>query len=438
MRTAQNKLFIIFFSVLLSATVLFPSASSAAFVTGKLETIKGMRVLTLWGTPYQKGYAHGSLLAEDIYDLLENYMLEKMFDTDNYLYTSLLLMYYVRLPLLYQREIQGLYDGMKAVLGDDGMYSPKLYRDFLPIDLVRWNMLDVLPLRFEDKDSIGSRGMCSSLSGWGAGTEDGSLIMARNLDLGYPDDKLEHSGLIIVHDDRSWFFPKKDWVSFAWPGAIGCISGMNEDGVGAMTHYANSNPSVEDLMVQIPWLYTPMTLVLRDALESRFYGLSRDPIHNFHSRIGLSLTAGSYNIHVFTPYKNGPAISDPPAAVIEGNTIFAVRRTAGDNDWYTPKLESDTFLATTNHHRKMLTPVECERYDAIVAQLNALDTLDVDTAWEIETSVVQEDGPYHTLHMMAFDADAREIWLSFSDGEKHPYELEPVHFTWDDFFPSLF
>ncbi|MCH7814679.1 MAG: hypothetical protein IID40_11740, partial [Planctomycetes bacterium] len=35
-------------------------------ITGSLETVQGVRVLKLWGTPQQRGFAHGYLLGADL------------------------------------------------------------------------------------------------------------------------------------------------------------------------------------------------------------------------------------------------------------------------------------------------------------------------------------------------------------------------------------
>ncbi len=398
-------------------------------LTGQLEYVNGMRVLRLWGTHYQQGYAHGNLLAEEIVDLLENYMIGRMYALDMYFYTSVLFLLYARVPVPYQLEIAGLYQGMKDSLGEEGLYSPQLKRGFGPLDLLRWNMLEVLQLDFETNDSHAG-GMCSSFSAWGDATADGALIMARNLDFGYPDDMLEQSSLLIAYEDHGRVFQGREWISFAWPGLIACGTGMNEDGVGAAAHYSNSNPNVEDLFVEIPRYYTPLGFVLRDVLESR----RDDPLLYFYLRIALSHTAGSYNIHVFRPHLGGDEKAAAPAAVIEGNHLWAVARTPAQNSRCEPRLDGSCCLAATNHHRLLLEPVPCERYEKIVQALNGSGAPDMQAALTIASETYQYDGPFHTMQIMAFNADTREFMVSFADGSGHAYEKEPIHFFWEDIF----
>lgn len=413
-------------SLLLSLALLLlcaPAAPSAAQeVTGRLETIQGVRVLTLWGNNYQKGYAHGYLLAENIADILENYMIGQLFNLETYPLETLLFAYYVRVPIRYWLELQGLYDGIKAKIKSQGLYSHKLQREFQPIDLLRFNMAETLPLNY----------MCSSLSGWGSGTENGDLLFARDLDFGSSGDLAEQNNLIIVYDNRQFLLSRKNLITFSFPGFIGCLTGINEDGVGAASHYGNSNAPVEDYFTILPKTYTPMSMLVRQVLETRRFGLSDDPITYLSLQLATRLIAGSYNIHIFKPYENNG--SETPAAIIEGNKFQTGVRTWRENQRDDPKLLKDHYLAATNHHRKIQEPESCSRYTTIVNELNSVDVLDMDTALEIERAAAQRDGDMQTIQMMGINANTREIWVAFSDGENSSWDVEPAYFIWDDFF----
>jgi len=54
---------------------------------------------------------------------------------------------------------------------------------------------------------------------------------ARDLDFGFPGDLVDQTNIIIAHQPNSFF--KQRWISIGWPGLIGCLTGMNEEGVGA-------------------------------------------------------------------------------------------------------------------------------------------------------------------------------------------------------------
>jgi hypothetical protein len=355
-------------------------------------------------------------------------MLGEIFDTDNYFYTTLLLMYYVRVPFPLQREIAGIFAGMREALGEAGLYSAKLSRDFMPIDLIRFNMVEIFPLEFE------SRTLCSSASAWDNGTADGSPMMVRNLDFGSPGDLAEKNSIIIVYKHRRGLLAPRRWISFAWPGFVGCLTGMNEKGVTAAVQYANTNPSVEDLMIQIPRVYTPLSFVVRRGLESRSRGMRKNPIGSMFRRLLITPVAGSYNLHMIAPdaVQRGPTAEE--AAVIEGNNIWTGFRTYRYNSMDEPRLNADCFLAATNHHRKIIPPVECPRYETIVDALNSLSKLDMQAGFSILRSVAQDEGPMHTVQMIGISAASRELMISFGGDERSAYEKEPVPLTWNDLF----
>jgi len=67
----RRTLFVLLLSVLLTASLRADEAPAGGFrappqVTGRYEQIQGQRVLTLWGSPRQRGFAQGYLLGEQV------------------------------------------------------------------------------------------------------------------------------------------------------------------------------------------------------------------------------------------------------------------------------------------------------------------------------------------------------------------------------------
>ncbi len=94
----------------------------------------------------------------------------------------------------------------------------------------------------------------------------------------------------------------------------------------------------------------------------------------------------------------------------------------------------DTYLAVTNHHRKLNEPIDCPRYQTLVNRLNETSVLDMDQALAIEREVAQKSGPYNTVQLIGLIPESREIWVSFREGETPAWETEPAHFQWDELF----
>jgi len=417
-------------------------SAPAKTVQGELVTVNGKRVLRVWGSNYDMGYAHGYLLADEIVMFLEDFMLGQLLDVNNYAKTSLLLKAYTKMPPAYWREIQGIYDGMTDALGRQGLYSSNLNRIFQPIDIFAWNMIpEIFRLYFNSKilDVVEPQA-CSSISGWGEGTPDGNLVFARNLDFGSPGDILEKNALIIAY--RPSLFFKYDWVSIAWPGYIGCLSGMNQRGIGATLNLGNQQPDLDELLltidgvyIGIPRYYSSITFTLRQAIENwplLFH--MQDPIGNLYRSIDRIHIAGSFDLHVFMPYSSINFIADQPAAIIECSNQGIALRTAEENEDADPQLFSENYLAVTNHHRKLADPVACPRYDKLVGLLNKTTMLDMNTALDYERQVAQKTEPFNTTYIVGFMPDTLEMWVSFAEEGKTVAEAEPAHFFWEELF----
>jgi len=424
-------------------TAAFPAAADGRPVQGEIEVIDTIRVLKLRGSPVQMGYAHGYLLADDIVHLIEDYMLGTLYDVDNYWKTVALINSFVRVPLAHHLEVAAMYQGLVDARGTNGMYSPKLKRDLLPVDLIAWNMVpEIFRLTFQDTSfAAGPLRFSSSVSGWGAGAAGTALVFARDLDFGYPGDLLDQRSIAIAYQPGCLL--QHEWLSVAWPGMIGCLTCMNDEGTGAALDLGNYAPELEDLLIEhdgiyvaLPFAYTPITLALRQGVENKRSFLRQpDRIADLYAIVGGIGVAGSFDIHVFSAERDSAGVQPAyPAAVIECSHQGAALRTAADNQQYEPRLLSELFLAVTNHHRTLMSPVACERYALQVERLNSLERLDMETALDIERDVAQDEGPYNTVHMVGFAPETRRIWLAFAQGELRAREVEPVQLSWEDLF----
>lgn len=328
---------------LISLTLAFclsaPVHAQTRQVKGELTHIEGKRVLRVWGTHYEMGYAHGYLLAPEIVALLEDYMLGRLLDKQNYWKTRNLLNWYTRIPRAYRKEMQGVYDGMVDALGKEGMYSETIEDYFEPVDLLAFNMIpEIFRLYFNSQGVFGKpAGLCSSISGWGEGTADGNLIFARNLDFGEPGDLLEASTLVIAYQHIESTTREKDWVSIAWPGYLGCLTGMNEHGIGAGLNLGNEQPSLNQLLfnlggiyIGLPFYYTSTAFALRQVIENTPSLLFPEPIGSFRTNLGIINIAGSFDIHLFSPAPGGEIGLYPPAAILECSNRGTALRTSVD------------------------------------------------------------------------------------------------------------
>jgi len=297
---------------------------------GSLERVNGVAVLTLWGTPYQRGFAHGKLLAPGVLDMVDvicgsNLLLS---DTDDYARKILPLMASFTFSKDDEAELQGLFDGVNAALGDKAV-------------LVRiGRRLTLEDLRAVNAAGDWYRQACSTFAAWGARATKGHVWVGRNFD--FLPAKAFYSHQMIIRHKRQG--AKHAWATVSAPGMIGCITGFNEHGVFT---------SVHDVFLPLRPVekgYAPRLLVLRRLMESC---TARDLKAQALPILEARRQMFDNSIFLAAPVADGTA----PAFVFEytgdrtkdkGITV----RTVEDNE----KELSREMLTCTNHFRKRVKP----------------------------------------------------------------------------------
>lgn len=205
---------------LLLSGALLRAQPAAPELHGRLERHDGVRLLRLWGTPAERGYAHGRLLSADIAAVAiaeftarfarQQPMLQQVRKA-----LGRLVVY----PDDVRAEIEGLYAGLR----DSGveLAMPDFERDFDLDDLLVANALDVFGL-------MG----CSSFTLWGEQVEGGGVLTARNFDWPLTGaHMLDGTLLIVQHFDDGGAV-----ASVGWPGYVGTVTGVSDAGFVAYLH----------------------------------------------------------------------------------------------------------------------------------------------------------------------------------------------------------
>ncbi len=380
-------------------------------VNGSLRRVHGQRVLHVWGTPHEMGYAHGNLLRTSILEVLEDYALEVIppssLNTAGVVYGTV-----ADISPELRQEAQGIVDGMRDAGGAE---IAALGRELTANDLLLVNAMT-------DLVAVG----CSSVSAWGAATQSdpelaGASAVVRNLDWSDDEDLLDNQLLIAFEPSD----PNRQAVlSVGFAGYIGCLSCINEAGVTALFNmgYGDGAADLAGAMTG----FAPANLMLRDALERGDIDEDgRTRAADVEAAVRAKTHAGSYIVHVLEPAANVPSAAPARILEVESDGVHTRAPEPGS------PLGTD-LLAATNHLRGKEGPQSCSRYDRIERTATRADrSLDRDALWKLGRSVRLDA----VVHTMLVEPGARRLtlWLRGA-GETSDSRAKPVVHEWDGVF----
>lgn len=202
------------------ATATPAPAPANATVHGRIEVHDGLRLLRTWGTPKERGFAHGYLLADDIALSVRTEFAARFARKPGMLKLARQsLPRMIEYPSAIAAEIDALFDGLLASGVDLDM--PELDRPIDVVDLRVANALDVFGL-------MG----CSGFTVYGDDVDGGGVLSGRNFDWPVTGRHLVDQTLVMVQHGVSG----RAVASVTWPGFVGTVTGVNEDGIAAYLH----------------------------------------------------------------------------------------------------------------------------------------------------------------------------------------------------------
>jgi len=390
---------------------------------GALKIKKGLKILKLNGKPYDRGYAHGSILADQIIDMIRYFNIEfgaksaKRYDKVIIPYVEK----YFTFEEKYIQELSGILDGMKE--SGSNLMIPEINREININDLKALNT-------YGEWLSLG----CSSVSAWGRNTNNTELrrgmIIGRNMD-GEIDLRKATIHHLIIYAVTPYDDNKYSWISVMWPGFIGTYSGMNEEGLGIYTHKGNTDAGLPVTG------FTPKGIIVKDILEniSKRDNVNkiRNIIVNYEQKTGGALGIGNI-LHIVFPYLRQPV----PAAIFEDDYKGGATRYPGE---YEPKDKNVLLCCNTFIKYSVNSPqigINGRRYSALIKKLRQIlenEKRTIDTKTMIE--IIQISSSNRTEHAIIFKPNLMEVEIAVEDlenGIREATKTEWKSFKWEEFF----
>lgn len=347
---------------------------------GAIERHGSLVLLRTWGTPEERGYAHGRLMAREIVEVLRG-ELEARFARKRPMLVQAraTLDRNIAWPEDVRAEIAALHRGIVDAGVDRAM--PELDREIDEKDLLLANALDVYGL-------LG----CSGFTLWGTQVEGGGVLTGRNFDWPFTGAHMvDRTMLLVQHlpDGRAT-------ASVTWPGYVAIVTGVNRDGMTGFLHVGNA--AIRFVPEPESW---PSAIAVREILErsraaqgAACFDLARELLEETSPPIG-------YITRIALP--SVPA-SGAPAAVFE----------ADHDDVAVAPVASGAVV--TNHFlgREAGRPAAKDSIDrhkrivgAIERCLGADDhVVSVAEAWDALVAVQRGGGhAFGTLHSLVFRAE---------------------------------
>ena len=235
-----------------SAKPVVTKKSDSVFVSGKNSLLKnkqGLWELYTEGDPLEIGLNTGALtdsllqkqqkiFFSKIKDLIPSSFEQKMLRHFLKWYNRKL---YLNVPEEYQTEIFGLSEYTSHEFDN---IAPKYQRGLY------LHAAHDIGHALQDLALVG----CSSFAAWNEKSEDGNLILGRNFDFYVNDAFAENKIVAFINPKEGYKF-----MMVTWPGMIGAVSGMNQQG---LTVTINASKSKIPLIAK-----TPISILTREILQ---------------------------------------------------------------------------------------------------------------------------------------------------------------------------
>jgi hypothetical protein len=389
-------------------------------INGKLVCdTSGFKIIKVWGSHYERGYAYGFLAGDGMIDLYKNYI-EPMFGS----YMTVAKQYIeegenIYISEKYQTEAKGLIDGCTAA----GFNTEEL--DYLDL-LVCNSFLDFYGFVKSENRDFDSPG-CSALMSWGDATINTSLngksVISRHVDWTL-NNSLKNNQIVVINIPSEE--DEQPWIMIGFTGLISALSGVNDNGLASFMH------SLSDVNEDaIPGSgYEPIWFANRKALEQLDYNSDGYNNVNDIKDALLSNVCGYSKASIISCVSTSQSNDDELIALVAELACKEPFHSFRTNS-YEDLIPGDNLYAANNSIVRNNANSYCSRYNNVVANIGDGIEIDAEINWQILADYSHSS---NNMQMMQYIPEDRILKLSVTEGTGLAYTKEPVVMSIDSLF----
>lgn len=383
-------------------------------LNGKLiADTAGIKIIRVWGNHYERGFAQGFLLANNIEDIYTGYMQPFMGNYLEAIKEHLKVEGVMKIDKDFHDEAHGMVAGMKKAGVEPenfDAYSILLANSFL--DLLGMSS-------FKELREMRKRFGCSSLiirnDAGKKAKQKGQTIITRHLD--WPaTPEVTNNQVIVIHSPTE--SDEQKWLMIGFAGQISVLSGVNASGVSVFLHMLNDYDEENITLPLHP--YEPLSFTLRKAIEKKdFNGDGISSVADVKAALEANKQgyAEGFIVSAADSYRKGERAQAFIAELAPTPPYFTFR------DESFPDNITGNALYTANYSIKRHDSHHyCDRYIATAKAVNAEKLISTKNAWHIMKtfSILQNN-----IQFMQYTPEANTLTIAIYQNETPAFDNKP-------------
>ncbi|MCF8296796.1 MAG: T9SS type A sorting domain-containing protein [Saprospiraceae bacterium] len=381
-----------------------------------INDTNNIKIVKIWGTHYERGFAYGYLIGAQITQAFTNYLKPQF----GYSYPTARNIITAGQDLKFDSIF--VLEAKAIIAGMDSAGTNSTTMDYVDL-LVCNSFLDISKLM-----SKSTKQGCSSLISWGnatAGTDlNGKSVISRHLDW-QVNPNLINNQIICIHLPSE--IDEQPWLSIGFAGMFSVLSGFNQN-LGVFQHVmddfnGNSYHGKH---------FEPIWFSMRKAIEKKdFNADGKNNVQDLKTAL-MSQTQGYADGYIISAIAKSTETNDSLIAMIAEITPTTPFLTFRYKD-YADSIPGDN-IYTANYQIKRNNSMNfCQRYNSIVGAIGVGTNISSTVNWEL-----MRDYSHLTsnIQFMQFAPEYDLFKISNYHSSSPAYQNTPMSFSIADLFKN--